>query len=223
MFSSSRNFHIETASEKEAQEWVELIRREARIDEEDEEMILMSPSMARELATPFGVRERGATIGGSSSEEQEGFTGIHTGSRSVSGPGNLHSARRPSNTVTNFSGNEQGSFSDLSDPGFPDSVTSLSNEPGIVAKVPGENTIYGAPTRPAAKRNVSHMSALNKSNPPPEERVVFHGWLYLLKTHGGVKQWRSVWAVVRPKTFAIYKNEEVCTLLSSRNVLTDID
>src|SRR6266513_3246627 len=48
LFSPARNFHIEAPSEEEAQEWVELIRREARIDEEEEEMILMSPTKSRQ-------------------------------------------------------------------------------------------------------------------------------------------------------------------------------
>ncbi|MBE7181945.1 MAG: hypothetical protein INR71_12200 [Terriglobus roseus] len=47
-----------------------------------------------------------------------------------------------------------------------------------------------------------------RATSPPEERVVCHGRVQLLKSHGGVRQWRSVWAVLRPKTFAIYKNED---------------
>ncbi|KAL9090346.1 MAG: hypothetical protein Q9165_005380 [Trypethelium subeluteriae] len=43
VFSPSRNFHFSASSDREAQEWVELIRREARIDEEEEEMFLTSP------------------------------------------------------------------------------------------------------------------------------------------------------------------------------------
>jgi len=41
-----------------------------------------------------------------------------------------------------------------------------------------------------------------------EERVVYHGWLHLLKSKGGVRQWKTVWAVLRPKSLALYKNEE---------------
>ncbi|KAK5079762.1 hypothetical protein LTR16_008568, partial [Cryomyces antarcticus] len=43
LFSPSRNFHLSATSDKEAQAWVEVIRREARIDEEEEEMTMASP------------------------------------------------------------------------------------------------------------------------------------------------------------------------------------
>jgi hypothetical protein len=43
LFSPSRNYHLEAKSRKDAEEWVELIRREARIEEEEEEMLLASP------------------------------------------------------------------------------------------------------------------------------------------------------------------------------------
>lgn len=50
-------------------------------------------------------------------------------------------------------------------------------------------------------------------NPQEEERVVYHGWIYLLKSKSGVRQWKKVWLVVRPKGLAIYKNEEEYTAL----------
>jgi hypothetical protein len=49
------------------------------------------------------------------------------------------------------------------------------------------------------------------SNLPPgseDERVVYHGWLYVLKSKRGVRQWKKLWVVLRPKTLGLYKNEE---------------
>src|SRR5579871_2037819 len=43
LFSPSRDYHLEAKSKKDAEEWVELIRQEARIEEEEEEMLLASP------------------------------------------------------------------------------------------------------------------------------------------------------------------------------------
>jgi hypothetical protein len=42
-----------------------------------------------------------------------------------------------------------------------------------------------------------------------EERVLRNGKLYLLKSKGGVKKWKPVWAVLRAKSLAIYPNEQV--------------
>ncbi|KAF2104816.1 PH-domain-containing protein [Rhizodiscina lignyota] len=204
LFSPSRNFHLSASSEKEAQEWVELIRREARIDEEDEEMILMSPSATKELGEPFGVIDRNAGVAGSSSEDREATATKTRPHRAATGPSNMHSARRPSHTVVNYSGNEQGSYSDFSDPGGLGSVTSLSKE---LTKVADENKVYGASPRPTNKRNASNTTGAGDSS-PVEERIVYHGWLELLKSKGGVRQWRTVWCVLRPRQFAIYKNEE---------------
>lgn len=202
LFSPSRNYHLSASAEKDAQQWVELIRQEARIDEEDEEMILMSPSVTRELGAPFGITDKNAGVGGSSSDDPD-MANIIKRNRVGTGPSTMHSARKPSHTLANYSGNEQGSYSDFSDPGALGSMTSLSNE---VTKVAASNKVYGTPPRPTTKRNVSAMSCTSPVE--ADERVVYHGWLYLLKSHRGVRQWRSMWAVLRPKTFAIYKNEE---------------
>lgn len=56
-----------------------------------------------------------------------------------------------------------------------------------------------------AGRNVSQMSGFNVEQDP--ERVVWQGRLLYLKSKGGVRQWKDLWAVVRPKNVAFYKNE----------------
>ena len=43
LFSPAKNFHLQAKDEKDARDWVELIRHEARIDAEEEEMIFGSP------------------------------------------------------------------------------------------------------------------------------------------------------------------------------------
>ena len=42
-----------------------------------------------------------------------------------------------------------------------------------------------------------------------EERVIWSGHLLALRAKGGVRQWKKLWVVVRPKHVALYKNEEV--------------
>lgn len=201
LFSPSRNFHMGATSEKDAQEWVELIRAEARIDEEEEEMILMSPSGAHNTFQGFGRYGKREGLGSSSSEAE----GIIRPSSSIA-PEKMHSARRPSHTLANYSGNEHGSFSDFSDtPGVALQDSSLSlptmkNQDGAtLITIPREN-------RPNVDRNTSQVSGLGTT--PDDERVVYHGWLYVLKSKRGVRQWKKLWVVLRPKTLGLYKNEE---------------
>lgn len=185
------------------------------MDEEDEEMILMSPTATKERAAPFGIKDHASTA--SSSEDPDSASPRHTHrERGVTVDSqHMHSTRRPSTTMQNYSGNEAGSYSDFSDPGFLGSVTSFTT-PGthsVSAPAGGENTAESsAPKRPTTKRNNSHISLQGGggggASSPPEDRVVCQGWVQLLKSHHGVHQWRSVWAVLRPKTFATYKNEE---------------
>ena len=54
-------------------------------------------------------------------------------------------------------------------------------------------------------RNVSQMSGFNVELDP--ERVVWQGYLLYLKSKGGVRQWKDLWAVIRPRNIALYKND----------------
>jgi hypothetical protein len=188
LFSPARNYRLGAPTEKEAQEWVDLIRMEARIDAEDEDMIVMSPSGDH---TTFSGFERSAAreqIVSSSSEAEQ----AHRPSSSVSRD-QMRSARRLSRTL-NYSGNEQGSFSDFSDTG------------GAVFGALQGSTTSLPHTSQDPKRNFSQGSSIGAM--PGDERVVYHGWLYVLKSKGGVRQWKKVWVVLRPKTLGLYKNEE---------------
>jgi hypothetical protein len=180
LFSPARNFHLSAPTEKDAQEWVDLVRTAARIDEEDEEMILMSPSGNKTTFSGFGRLASRENVGSSSSEAP---APRHSGQ--------YHSARRPSHAL-NYSGNEHGSFSDFSD-----------TAGAVQARFQRSSTSL---PRTSQQHNVSQGSNLNAV--PDDERIIYHGWLYVLKSKGGVRQWKKVWVVLRPKALGIYKNEE---------------
>lgn len=198
LFSPSRNYHLSASTEKEAQEWVELIRSQARIDEEEEEMILASPSGGKNTFKGFG-RHKPENPWSSSSETEMG----RRPPSSVTAQ-SMHSTRRPSHYL-NYSGNEHCSYSDFSDTpgqaGFLGSSTSLPYQTGITSAPATENVA------PGIARNSSQVGGLGPA--PDDERVVCHGWLHLLKSKGGMRQWKKCWVVLRPKTLAFYKNEEV--------------
>ncbi|KAK5119129.1 hypothetical protein LTR62_000340 [Meristemomyces frigidus] len=252
LFSPSRNFHLGASSDKEAQEWVELIRREARMDGEDEEeMDIASPGGTRGTYRGFersidAIATGGHERGGYSSSEGEDIGSMRQlpkqrdrGSTSVSAFSGLSGGRRTSQV--DYSGPDHGSYSDFSDSvngaaaarlsalslAYSDTRPSTSSQPRPSAA----NAVYGAtPGRPPlGVRNPSQMSVSAGTSPthdtpnpnniyPPHspsdnERVIYHGRISLLRSNHGVRQWKKVWMVLRPKALAIYKSEEEYTAL----------
>ena len=199
IFSPARNFHLGAPTDRDAQAWVDLIRAEARIDEEEGEMILLSPTGTKTF-TGFDRSPKPNLNTLSSSSEAEPSALPPSSLPRDPQPLPLHSARRPSQAL-NYSGNEHGSVSDFdfSDSAAPASSTSLPYS-------------KSNPRNPLPRnRNVSQTSNLNLPPSTAEsdpDRVVYHGWLYVLKSKGGVRQWKKVWVVLRPKCLAFYKNAE---------------
>ena len=251
LYSPSRNFHFEALSDKEAQEWVEVIRTAARIDQHHDEMMLASPGGAH--TSPYqgfersidahispGAEERGGA--GYSSSEAEGLSPNIAVPKTRSKEGNAnYTARQPS--YAEYSGADRGSISDFSDttgPGARLSALSLAQtdpRPSTSSThQPQLSAIYGsAPARPSiGARNASQMSGFGLSaeeirkaqNPQDEERVVYHNWVYLLKSKSGVRQWKKVWLVLRPRGLALYKNEEeyaALLILSLGNIIDAVE
>lgn len=180
IFSPARNYHLGASTDKEAQEWVHLIRTEARISEHEAEMTIMSPTAGKKTFAGFGRANRENIASSSSETEPRPSSSI--------APENMHSARRPSQAL-NYSGGERGSISDFD---FSD-----TNQASV-------NSL--PPRTPQQQRNASQQS--NIGTTPDDERVVYHGWLYVLKSKGGVRQWKKIWVVLRPKCLAFYKNDD---------------
>ena len=106
--------------------------------------------------------------------------------------------RRMSHTM-DYSGTDIASHSDFSDAEFsriPLAATSTQSVPEPLAVKP-------PPT--ALARNSSQLSGFNPDHDP--ERVIWQGHLLYLKTKGGVRQWKDLWAVIRRNNVALYKNE----------------
>ncbi|KAK8026653.1 PH domain-containing protein [Apiospora marii] len=207
LFSPAKNFHFEAPTAKDAQEWIDLIRKDARIEEEEEEMFLASPIVRRQSYAAVGVLS-GNTSGllrdpprSSSSPEPEPMM------RRVPTSSN----RRTSNAMesSGLSGNELVSHSDFSDsenvPRIGASIENLSGRSPSASAV-----VIGSDARPGlGERNLSQVSGINIENDP--DRVVWQGWLHFLKNKHGVKQWKKCWAVLRPRNIILYKDESEYT------------
>lgn len=233
LFSPSRNYHLEASSDKEAHDWVDCIRREATMDEQEAEMYLASPGGAN---APWQGFERSidAHVRPSADDRMAGYSSSDAEAFGQSQPlpkRRDYAGRSPTNRVTSqleYSGAEYGSFSDFSDSGGGGaarmSALSLANtdpRPSTSStQTPHVNSPYGpAPTRPSmGARNPSQMSGIGigmdahkASTGADQERIVYHGWIYLLKSRSGVRQWKKVWMVLRPKQLTLYKNDEEYT------------
>jgi hypothetical protein len=56
--------------------------------------------------------------------------------------------------------------------------------------------------------------------------VICQGWIYMLKSKSGVRQWKKSWMVLRPKSLALYKNEEeyaVVLLVPFHNIIDAVE
>ncbi|GJN80663.1 ph domain-containingprotein [Purpureocillium lilacinum] len=225
LFSPSKNFHLQAPTARDAEEWVDLIRRDARIEEEEEEMFLASP-LARSLS-PNGLRAVMPGAGGS------GVNGRDLRERMLSSspemydppaPGFVATGRRESSNIdsSGMSGNELPSHSDVSD-----------NEGGGVQRQYGTSfeslavqspvEMMGSLPRPAVavprtlgNRSASQVSVGNAAGggTPMEkdpDRVIWQGWLWMLRSKRGVRQWKDMWGVLRPRNFIVYKDESEYT------------
>jgi len=182
---------------------VDILRKEARIEEEEEEMMLQSP-VGRDAGTYNGFEDAMAQqrlnddrLGSSSPEPN---IPINRARRSNTKESNA--ARRPSHTL-DYSGNEISDFSDVEAP---------RAQPKAASKVsiPEEPLAVQTPQPPFLKRNGSDMSAnaITSTAENDPERIFWQGHLLLLKSIRGVKQWKDLWVVIRPKNLAIYKNDQ---------------
>lgn len=201
VFSSSKNYHFQGSSESDTADWIERIRNEAPLDVHDE-VVLASPDGPNhrprngkpcELTDLSGDEEADRP---SSPEITQHIQG-QNGQRS-----RASTAKRLPSAIHDYSGNEMmTSYSDFSD--------------GQAGPVPrrhaaplnhGASVTGGPALRPNTARNASQMSGFDVSIDP--ERVIYQGWLYCLKTKGRVKQWKKLWAVLRPKNISFYKDEQ---------------
>ncbi|TKA23526.1 hypothetical protein B0A50_07104 [Salinomyces thailandicus] len=235
LFMPSRNYHLEAGSDRDAQEWVELIRRQARMDADEEELYLASPggasshtyqgfgrSIDENISPPHDDR------GGYTSSDADVLSNSQPLSQTRQRGSANFSARRPSHNE--YSGADHGSYSDFSDSGMQAarmSALSLSNasRPSTSSHQQQAHFLYGqSSARPSmATRNPSQASGLGMSHdssksaavqsPTDDERVIYHGWIYLLRTTSGVRKWKKIWMVLRPRALALYKNEEEYTAL----------
>jgi guanine nucleotide exchange factor for Rho/Rac/Cdc42-like GTPase family protein len=223
LFSPAKNYHFQASSDEEAEEWVNLIRSHARIDEEEEEML---------LASPIGQRNS-FMVATSASPNKMADISLHERAASSAPRGfgppapqfAISEARRSSHVPdsSGYSGNELASHSDFSDSDVQRlQGMSIEDLPSNSATGAGAATTPDTSDRPGLPdRNLSQASGLNLEQDP--DRVIWQGWLWLLRNKGGVRQWKKYWALLRPRNFILYRDESEYTAKFIRPMSAIID
>lgn len=222
LFSPSRNFHLEAPTAQDAKEWVELIRDRARIEEEDEELLLASPTMPPTNAPGFG------SVGmlSSSPEPLGHFPPTFAAPNSYTG-------HRKSSYMesSGWSGNELASHSDFSD----NDVQRLHG--ASIESLAVQDPLGATPDRPSFMHNrtASQLSVAGNLNghagtatggneQQDPDRVIWQGWLWCLRTKHGVRQWKDLWGVLRPRNLILYKDgaEYTAQRIISLSAIVDV-
>ncbi|TLS22642.1 uncharacterized protein PpBr36_05993 [Pyricularia pennisetigena] len=204
LFSPSKNIYFQAPSSKDAQDWVEAVRQDARIEEEEDEIFLASPIVRREsYGMTMSPIEQDKTNGAllerermmtSSPEIQERVVARNVVDRQY--------ARRASHLgeSSGLSGNELASHSDLSDVDVPSRYIVKS----------AESVDQQSPSSPLQDRpNLGGRVGSNASGIAPEkdpDRVMWQGQMWFLRSKGGLRQWKKSWAVVRPRNLILYRD-----------------
>ena len=209
LFSPARNFRLQAKSDADVQAWVELIKHEARIDEKEREISMGNPiGFEGNPEQPGHERMEHERLGSSSPEPFEMPPRHSTTTRDGI---RIPSIRRLSAHELDYSGDELAHYSDFSD--TPSQSYMQTPSLGAVMNkghraVSNHNTPYVPQQMSETGRNASQVSGFHVE---PDERVIWHGHLLYLRTKGGVRQWKKLWVVLRPKNLAFYKNDEVCS------------
>ncbi|KAK3374929.1 hypothetical protein B0H63DRAFT_260995 [Podospora didyma] len=205
LFSPSKNYHFQASTLRDAQEWVNMIRNDARIEEEEEEMFLASPAVQKRFFKdiPFPNFESNRAVAEMERMASSSPEPLEPPKRTFP-----PYTRRPSHVDSSgMSGTELASHSDFSDSEvqrFP----GTSFESLAVQSPPLHSTL----TRPElGATNASQVSGINLEHDP--DRVIWQGWMWFLRSKGGVRQWKKSWAVLRPRNFILYKDETEYSVL----------
>ena len=206
LFSPSKNFHFQASTLEEAQDWVDLIRKDARIEEEEEEMSLASPLVQRQsfmgsMMPDADPRRAVAELERLTSSSPEP---LHPRTR----PATTTSARRPSQIESSgMSGTELASHSDFSD--FEVHRAGTTSFENLAVQLPPRSFTRARPGTGAM--NNSQVSGINIEQDP--DRVIWQGWLRFLRSKRGVRQWKKSWAVLRPRNLILYKDDTEYSVL----------
>ena len=211
VFSPSKNHHFQGLSETDAEDWIMHIRLETRTDEEND----LDPPAPRFSENAADLSNTYESTDMSADEMHRGPgspEGLSAAAHSRARAGSLLAHRqRAHSTLQEYSGNEQfttshSDFSDALSNSLPKHSSTSLSKPPLLTPIASSGQLTEK-----LENNPSTDLPQPPSQPEPgttdPERVVRQGNLQILKSRKtGVKGWKSIWVVLRPRSLAFYKN-----------------
>lgn len=164
----------------------------------------VGPSSPPSRAQDGGVSSFTLDYSGASMSSTSELGGMRSQTSLSMPAGESSSAFRPTSSATAASGNAAG-LSMISPVTSNEHVPQPGPEIGVQRKESGLSNYDGQ---------------LNES------RVVWHGYLYVLKSKSGIRQWKKIWVVLRPRKIAFYKNDDeyrALKLIPMENVIDAVE
>jgi hypothetical protein len=222
LYTAARNFHFEADSSESARAWIDEIRKGARFDEVEREEVpqrnVRPRTGSKALPAMATIPETSLPRNISSSPETRSYMPPASLDQHLSDP-DLPAPPRLSEAL-DHSATDPGSFSDFSDEPMFGSVGDLPipNRPRAHSAISSSSSIPTSHEQAAGEpATLPRKPFYMLEGVPEDERVFCHGFLRCLKTHG-VRQWKKYWVVLRGKSLALYKDEEVCSTCGGREL-----
>ena len=202
VFTPSKNYHFQGLSARDTSDWIERIGTEARVDTLDE-IELTSPTLPPPVQKESHSYDTTDEFSGD--DRLDGSDTTRFSMPAQKRRSRASTTQRKASYLNEYSGNEMttshSDFSDVAIGSLPKNTASSLPRTSNLSPIASEPSL-----RPGMARNASQLSGFDISADP--ERVIRQGWLQVLRTKGSVKQWKTLWVVLRPKSLAFYKNEQ---------------
>ena len=196
VYCSSKNYRFQAASQKDAEDWIQRIRSETRLDEEEAALLALSKKDQAESAATKRAPIEDATdlsetdaVNRPSSPELGASLSPNTQAKGYAYPPDYSA-----NDMTSEWSDGPSTGPNLRSKRSANNLSSAAGPKDGQASLPREN---------------SRNADLGVLRDP--ERVICNGYLQCLRTKGGVRQWKRYWVVLRPKSLGFYKDDQVST------------
>ena len=194
LFTPARNYYFDAGQLEEARSWIDVIRKEACLEEDE---------IPNSSAIPSS-RDRHKGFDSIAAQPSSAIQAQDFDVSSSSGAGHHKLSVERSRPIpirlapaASESGNDGGSYSDFSDTPFGSAIS--------LSPTKHRNLQSSPNTAIDVQRAFSNVARTQNAN----ARVVWQGHLWCLKRRKAVRRWKRYWVVLRPQGVTLYKDEEV--------------
>lgn len=241
VFSPSKNYHFAGLSAREAADWITIIRLEARTESVDDLQPPSTSLKQSEPQVGYETTDLSADDDLDAPGSPEVPQWVVRGNKARTASQSKTEPRTTSGmTGYSGNESFATSQSDFSDAGLGTSgpgsrgylSSSIPTQPSALSPIPDDTIPSTRPIYPRGTTNLSDHNVPVSANATPKaaprstpsgttalqpttaadpSRVIRQGHLKLAKTISGVKQWKSVWVVLRTQSLSFYKSSSEST------------